>query len=46
MVVDNEDTRDWAANCNGKEQEQAVRDGGERGKVMMAAGAEDGSSRQ
>ncbi len=40
-VVDDDDTRDWAANCYGKGQEQAVRDGVDSGVVMMAAAAED-----
>jgi hypothetical protein len=44
MVVDNNDTRDWAAHCNGEGQEQAVRDGGDSGVVMMAVAAEDGGS--
>ncbi len=42
-MVDNEDMRDWVADCNGEGQERAVRDGGDSGVVMMAAAAEDGS---
>jgi hypothetical protein len=40
-VVDKEDTRDWAAGCNGEGQERTVRDGGDSGVVMMAVAAED-----
>jgi hypothetical protein len=42
-VADDDDTCDWAANCNGEGQERAVRDGGDSGVVMMAAVVEDGS---
>jgi hypothetical protein len=42
-VADNNDTRDWAVDCNGKGQERAVRDGRDSRVVMMAAEAEDGS---
>ncbi len=41
MVADDDDMRDWAADCNGEGQERAVRDGGDSGVVMMAAAAED-----
>jgi hypothetical protein len=44
MVVDDNDTCDWAADCNGEGHEWAVRDGRDRGVVMMAAAAEDGCS--
>jgi hypothetical protein len=42
MVVDNNDMRDWAADCDGEGQERVVRDCGDSGVVMMAAVAEDG----
>ncbi len=41
-VADNNNTRDWAADCDGEGQERAVRDGGDSGVVMMAVVAEDG----
>ena len=44
-VADNNNTRDWAADCNGEGQEQAVRDGKNSGVVMMAAVVEDGDGR-
>ncbi len=40
-MADDDDTRDWAADCDGEGRERAVRDSGDRGVVMMAAGAED-----
>jgi hypothetical protein len=40
-VADDDDMRDWAADCDGEGQEQVVRDGGDSGVVMMAAAAED-----
>jgi hypothetical protein len=46
MVADKDDTHDWAADCNGKGKERAVRDGGDSRVVMMAAAAEDGSEGQ
>jgi hypothetical protein len=52
MVTDDDgggrqDTHDWvAADCNGKGQEQAVRDGRDSRVVMMAAVAEDGGGGQ
>jgi hypothetical protein len=46
MVADDDDTYDWAADCNGEERERAVRDGGDSGVVMMAAAVEDGRGRQ
>ncbi len=42
MVVDDDATSDWAADCDGEGQERAVRDGGDSRVVMMAALAEDG----
>ncbi len=42
MLVDNNDTYDWVADCDGEEQERAVRDGRDSRVVMMAAAAEDG----
>ncbi len=39
-VGDDNDTRDWAADCNG--EGRAVRDGRDSGVVMMAAAGEDG----
>jgi hypothetical protein len=42
MVVDDNNTRDWAADCNGEGQELAVRDSGDSGVVVMAAAVEDG----
>ncbi len=42
-MADDDDTRDWAADCNGEGQERALRDGGDSRVVMMAAAAEDGS---
>ncbi len=41
MVVDNNDTCDWAADCNGEGGEQALRDSRDSGVVMMAAAAEE-----
>ncbi len=43
-MADDNDTCDWAVDCNGERQEGAVRDGGDSRVVMMAAGAEDGGS--
>jgi hypothetical protein len=45
-VVDNDDMRDWAADCNGEGRERAVRDIGDSGVVMMAVAAEDGCGGQ
>jgi hypothetical protein len=45
-VADNDNTCDWAADCNGEGRERAVRDGGDSGVVMMAAAAEDGGGGQ
>ncbi len=41
MVADEDDTRDWAADYDGEGREQATRDGGDSGVVMMAAAVED-----
>jgi hypothetical protein len=43
-VADNDDTRDWVADCDGEGQERAVRDGGDSGEMMMAAVAADKDS--
>jgi hypothetical protein len=40
------DMRDWGADCDGEGQEQAVKDGRVSGVVMMAAVAEDGGGGQ
>jgi hypothetical protein len=45
-VADDDDTHDWAADCNGEGREQAVRDGRDSRVVMMAVAAEDGGSGQ
>jgi hypothetical protein len=45
-VADDNNTCDWAADCDGEGRERAVRDGGDSGVVMMAVAAEDGSSGQ
>jgi hypothetical protein len=44
-VADNNDTREWAVDCNGEGREQAVRDGKDSGVVMMAAVAADNDSK-
>ncbi len=41
-VADDDNTRDWAVDCDGEGLERAVRDGGDSGVVMMAAAAEHG----
>ncbi len=43
-VADNDDTCDWAADCNGEGRERAVRDGGDSRVVMMAVAAADDDS--
>jgi hypothetical protein len=43
-VADNDNTHDWAADCDGEGRERAVRDGGDSGVVMMAAAAADDDS--
>ncbi len=45
-VADDDNTRDWVADCDGEGRERAVRDGGDSRVVMMAATAEDGNGRQ
>ncbi len=45
-VADNNDTWDWAADCNGERRERAVRYGRDSRVVMMAAVAEDGGGGQ
>ncbi len=42
-MADNDDTHDWAADCDGEGQERAVRDGGDSGVVMVAVAAADGN---
>ncbi len=44
-VADEDNMQDWAANCNGEERKEAVRDGRESGLVMMAVVVEDGGGR-
>jgi hypothetical protein len=46
MVADDDDTHDWAADCDGEGRERAVRDRGDGGVAMMAAAAEDGRGGQ
>ncbi len=45
-MADDDNMQDWVADCNGEGQERAVRDGGDRGVVMMAVAVEDGGGRQ
>ncbi len=45
-VADDNNTQDWAADCNGEGQERVVRDGRDCGVVMMAVAVEDGGGRQ
>jgi hypothetical protein len=45
-VVEDDDTRDWAEDCNGEGRKRAVRNGGGSGVVMMAVVVEDGGSRK
>ncbi len=45
-MVDDEDTQDWAADCNGEGRERAVRDSRDSGVVMMAVAVEDGGGGQ
>ncbi len=45
-MADDDNTHDWAANCNGEGWEQAVRDSGDSRVVMMAAAVEDGGGKQ
>jgi hypothetical protein len=44
-VADDNDTGDWAADCDGEGWERALRDGGDSGVVIMAAVAEGGGGR-
>jgi hypothetical protein len=44
-VADNDDTQDWAADCDGEGQERAVIDGSDSGVVMMAVAVEDNGGR-
>ncbi len=46
MVADDEDTQDWAADCDGEGQERAVRDSRDSRVVMMAVVVEDGGGGQ
>ncbi len=41
-MVDDDDTRDWVADCDGEGGERAVRDSRDSGVVMEAVAAEDG----
>ncbi len=45
-MADDNDTRDWVADCNKEGRERVVRDSRDRGVVMMAAAAKDGGNRQ
>jgi hypothetical protein len=45
MVADDNNTHDWAADCDGEGQEWAVRDGRDSGVVTMAAAVEEGGGR-
>jgi hypothetical protein len=45
-VANDNDTCDWAADCNGEGRERAVRDGGDSGVVMMALAVKDGGGGQ
>ncbi len=44
MVADNKEMQDWAADCNGEEQERAMRESRDSRVVMMAVAVEDGGS--
>jgi hypothetical protein len=46
VADDDDDTRDWAADCDEEGRERAVRDGGDSRVVMMAAAAEHGGGGQ
>ncbi len=46
MVVDDNNTQVWVADCDGEGQERAVRDSRDSKAVMMAVAAEDGSGKQ
>ena len=45
-VADDDDMRDWVADCDEEGQERVVRDGGDSGVVMMAAAVEHGGGGQ
>ncbi len=45
-VLDDDNMRDWAADCDGEGRERAVRDGGDSGVVIMAVAVEDGGGGQ
>ncbi len=45
-MADEEDTQDWAVDCNGEGQERAMRDSRDSRVVMMAVAVEDGGSVQ
>ncbi len=45
-VTDNNNTRDWGADCDGEGKDWAVRVSRDSRVVMMAAAAEDGGDRQ
>jgi hypothetical protein len=45
MVAEDDDTRDWAADCDGEGQVRVVRDGGDSKVVMMAAAVVDNDSK-
>ncbi len=41
-MADDDNTRDWAADCDGEGRDRAVGDGRDSGVMMMAAAVEDG----
>ncbi len=41
-MMEDDDTQDWVADCNGEGRERAVRDGRDSGVMMMDAAAEYG----
>jgi hypothetical protein len=41
-VMDDDNTQDWAADCDGEGQERAVRDGRDSRVVMMSVAVVDG----
>ncbi len=45
-VADNEDTQDWAADCDGEGGERGVRDSRDSRVMMMAVAVEDGGGGQ
>jgi hypothetical protein len=46
VMDDDNNTGDWAEDCNGEGQEKAVRDGRDSKVVMMAVAVENGSGGQ